>query len=114
LSTAPTDNDNWLQRTILIYPSTESIEEFKIERSSYGAESAACPRDHQPSLIPVRTTSTAASTIPVNDKLNAYDTFLKAGCPTCAEKQFRATITEHHRRSGEEGQDLLLLVARVE
>src|SRR5437660_8621231 len=32
------NNDTGSQRTILIYPSTESIQEFKIERSSYGAE----------------------------------------------------------------------------
>jgi hypothetical protein len=30
------NNDTGSQRTILIYPSTESIQEFKIERSSYG------------------------------------------------------------------------------
>ncbi len=32
------NNDTGSQRTILIYPSTESIQEFKIERNSYGAE----------------------------------------------------------------------------
>src|SRR5216683_2014189 len=32
------NNDTGSQRTILIYPSTESIEEFKIERNAYGAE----------------------------------------------------------------------------
>src|SRR5438128_9710869 len=32
------NNDTGSQRTILVYPSTESIQEFKIERSSYGPE----------------------------------------------------------------------------
>jgi len=32
------NNDTGSQRTILIYPSVDSIEEFKIERNSYGPE----------------------------------------------------------------------------
>src|SRR6266478_4166 len=91
------NNDTGSQRTILIYPSTESIEEFKIERNAYSAEFG----------------SMAGATVTLvtkggknqfhgevyysgrNDKLNAYDTILKAGCPTplsaatCPKNKFR-------------------------
>src|SRR5260370_5852470 len=85
------NNDTGSQRTILIYPSTESIEEFKIERSSYGPEFGGMAG----STINLVTKSGkndfhgSAYYSGRNDKLNAYDTILKAGCPTCAKNKFR-------------------------
>jgi hypothetical protein len=91
------NNDTGSQRTILIYPSTESIEEFKIERNSYGAEFGLMAG----ATISLVTKSGSndfhgsAYYSGRNDKLNAYDTELKAGCPTplspvtCPKNKFR-------------------------
>jgi len=85
------NNDTGSQRTILIYPSTESIQEFKIERNSYGAEFGLMA-GATISLI-TKSGSNAfhgsAYYSGRNDKLNTYDTELKAGCPTCAKNKFR-------------------------
>jgi hypothetical protein len=91
------NNDTGSQRTILIYPSTESIQEFKIERSGYGAEFGLMAG----ATISLVTKSGSndfhgsAYYSGRNDKLNAYDTELKAGCPTplssvtCPKNKFR-------------------------
>jgi len=91
------NNDTGSQRTILIYPSTESIQEFKIERNSYGAEFGLMA-GATISLVTKSGTNDfhgSAFYSGRNDKLNAYDTELKAGCPTplssvtCPKNKFR-------------------------
>jgi len=91
------NNDTGSQRTILVYPSTESIQEFKIERSSYGAEFGGMSG----ATIDLVTKSGSndfhgsAYYSGRNDKLNAYDPILKDGCPTplspvtCPKNKFR-------------------------
>ena len=85
------NNDTGSQRTILIYPSTESIEEFKIERSSYGAEFGGMS-GATINLVTKSGKNDFHGSVYYsgrNDKLNSYDTILKAGCPTCAKNKFR-------------------------
>jgi len=92
------NNDTGSQRTILIYPSTESIEEFKIERNSYGAEFGLMA-GATISLVTKSGTNDfhgSAFYSGRNDKLNAYDTELKAGCnyvngviQNCPKNKFR-------------------------
>ena len=91
------NNDTGSQRTILIYPSTESIQEFKIERNSYGAEFGLMA-GATISLVTKSGTNDFHGSVYYsgrNDKLNAYDTELKAGCPTplssltCPKNKFR-------------------------
>lgn len=91
------NNDTGSQRTILVYPSTESIEEFKVERSTYGAEFGGMS-GATVSLVTRSGTNDFHGGVYYsgrNDKLNAYDTILKAGCPTplssttCPKNKFR-------------------------
>jgi hypothetical protein len=85
------NNDTGSQRTILIYPSTESIQEFKIERNSYGAEFGLMA-GATISLVTKSGSNDFHGSVYYsgrNDKLNAYDTELKAGCPTCPKNKFR-------------------------
>ena len=73
------NNDTGSQRTILIYPSTESIEEFKIERSSYGAEFGGMS-GATINLVTKSGSNDFHGSVYYsgrNDKLNAYDTILK-------------------------------------
>jgi hypothetical protein len=78
------NNDTGSQRTILIYPSTESIEELKIERNGYGAEFGLMSG----ATINLVTKSGhndfhgSVFYSGRNDKLDAYDPLLKDGCPT--------------------------------
>jgi hypothetical protein len=85
------NNDTGSQRTILIYPSTESIEEFKIERNAYGAEFGLAAGATINLVTKSGKNDFHGSVFYSgrNDKLNAYDTELKAGCPTCAKNKFR-------------------------
>ena len=85
------NNDTGSQRTILVYPSTESIQEFKIERNSYGAEFGLMA-GATISLVTKSGSNAFHGSVYYsgrNDKLNSYDTELKAGCPTCAKNKFR-------------------------
>jgi len=74
------NNDTGSQRTILIYPSVDSIEEFKIERNSYGPEFGLAAGG-QVSII-TKSGSNAfhggAFYLGRNDALDAFDTELKA------------------------------------
>jgi len=85
------NNDTGSQRTILIYPSTESIQEFKIERNSYGAEFGLMAGATISLVTKSGSNSLHGSAYYSgrNDKLNAFDTELKAGCPTCPKNKFR-------------------------
>ena len=85
------NNDTGSQRTILIYPSVDAIEEFKIERNSYGPQ-FGLSAGGQVSIVTKSGSNSfhgGAFYSGRNDKLNAYDTELKAGCPTCAKNKFR-------------------------
>jgi hypothetical protein len=91
------NNDTGSQRTILIYPSVDSIEEFKIERNSYGPE-FGLSAGGQISIITKSGSNDFHGGVFYsgrNDALNAYDTQLKAGCPTplssatCPKNKFR-------------------------
>jgi hypothetical protein len=85
------NNDTGSQRTILIYPSTESIQEFKIERSSYGAEFGGMAGSTI-NLVTKSGSNDFHGSVYYsgrNDKLNTFDPILKAGCPTCAKNKFR-------------------------
>ncbi len=86
------NNDTGSQRTILVYPSTEAIEEFKIERNSYGAEFGLMAGGTV-NLVTKGGTNDFHGSVYYsgrNDKLDAFDTELKAGCPTCAKNKLRA------------------------
>src|SRR5437773_5205146 len=78
------NNDTGSQRTILVYPSTESIQEFKIERSSYGAEFGGMAGSTINLVTKSGSNDFHGSVFYSgrNDKLNAYDPILKDGCPT--------------------------------
>src|SRR6266478_4282886 len=85
------NNDTGSQRTILIYPSVDTIEEFKIERNSFGPE-FGLSAGGQVSIITKSGTNAfhgGAFYSGRNDALDAFDTELKAGCPTCAKNKFR-------------------------
>jgi hypothetical protein len=91
------NNDTGSQRTILVYPSTESIQEFKIERSSYGAEFGGMS-GATINLVTKSGSNDFHGSVYYsgrNDKLNAYDPILKDGCPTplspatCPKNKFR-------------------------
>lgn len=85
------NNDTGSQRTILIYPSTESIEEFKIERNGYGAEFGQMSGATVNLVTKSGTNDFHGSVFYSgrNDKLDAYDTLLKAGCPGCPKNELR-------------------------
>src|SRR5258708_4081653 len=85
------NNDTGSQRTILVYPSTESIEEFKIERNAYGAEFGLMSGATVNLVTKSGKNDFHGSVFYSgrNDKLDAFDTLLKAGCPTCPKNQLR-------------------------
>jgi len=76
------NNDVGSQRTILVYPSIDAIEELKIERNSYGPEFGGSAGG----VISMITKSGgndfhgSVYYFGRNDKLNAFDTFVKSGC----------------------------------
>ena len=78
------NNDTGSQRTILIYPSTESIEEFKIERNGYGAEFGQMSGATVNLVTKSGTNDFHGSVFYSgrNDKLDSYNPLLKDGCPT--------------------------------
>jgi carboxypeptidase family protein/TonB-dependent receptor-like protein len=85
------NNDTGSQRTILVYPSTESIQEFKIERSSYGAEFGGMAGSTI-NLVTKSGSNDFHGSVYYsgrNDKLNTFDPILKSGCPTCPKNKFR-------------------------
>ncbi len=86
------NNDTGSQRTILVYPSVDAIEEFKIERNSYGPE-FGLSAGGQISIITKRGGNDFHGGVFYsgrNDALNAFDTQLKAGgCTDCQKNKFR-------------------------
>jgi Carboxypeptidase regulatory-like domain len=96
------NNDTGSQRTILIYPSTESIQEFKIERNSYGAEFGLMSGATINLVTKSGTNQFHGSVFYSgrNDKLDAYDPLLKDGCPTPLSS---ATCTKNKLRENDFG-----------
>jgi hypothetical protein len=89
------NNDTGSQRTILVYPSVDSIEEFKIERNSYGPE-FGLSAGGQVSIITKSGSNQfhgGAFYSGRNDALDAYDTEVKVGClgadTTCHKNKLR-------------------------
>jgi hypothetical protein len=89
------NNDTGSQRTILVYPSVDSIEEFKIERNSYGPE-FGLSAGGQVSIITKSGSNQfhgGAFYSGRNDALDSYDTEVKVGClsanTTCRKNKLR-------------------------
>jgi len=95
------NNDTGSQRTILIYPSVDTIEEFKIERNSFGPE-FGLSAGGQVSIITKSGTNGfhgGAFYSGRNDALDAYDTEVKAGCPPgqfCNKNKLRENNFGYH------------------
>jgi carboxypeptidase family protein len=82
--------DHGSGRTILVYPSVDSIEEFKVQRNSYGAEMSAAG-GAQISLVTKSGTNAfhgSAYWFVRNDALNANNFFLNAGGAPKAELEY--------------------------
>lgn len=76
------NNDVGSNRTILVFPSVDAIDEFKIERNSYSAQFGQSAGS-QISIITKRGNNDFHGDVYYfgrNDKLNAFNTFAKAGC----------------------------------
>jgi len=89
------NNDTGSQRTILIYPSVDTIEEFKIETNSFGPE-FGLSAGGQVTIITKSGTNAfhgGAFYSGRNDALDAYDTEVKVGClsagTTCRKNKLR-------------------------
>lgn len=76
------NNDVGSNRTILVFPSIDAIEEVKIERNSYGPEFGQSAGG-QISMVTKSGGNAFHGSVYYfgrNDKLNTFDTFVKAGC----------------------------------
>jgi len=95
------NNDTGSQRTILIYPSVDTIEEFKIERNSFGPE-FGLSAGGQVSIITKSGSNQfhgGAFYSGRNDALDAYDTEVKANCPVgsfCNKNKLRENNFGYH------------------
>ena len=76
------NNDVGSNRTILVFPSIDAIDEFKIERNSYGAQFGQSAGG-QISIVTKRGNNDFHGAVYYfgrNDALNTFNTFVKAGC----------------------------------
>jgi hypothetical protein len=76
------NNDVGSNRTILVFPSVDSIDEFKIERNSYSAQFGQSAGS-QISIITKRGSNEFHGNVYYfgrNDALNTFNTFVKSGC----------------------------------
>jgi hypothetical protein len=76
------NNDVGSNRTILVFPSVDSIDEFKIERNSYSAQFGQSA-GAQISIITKRGNNDFHGDVYYfgrNDVLNTFNTFVKSGC----------------------------------
>jgi len=76
------NNDVGSNRTILVFPSVDSIDEFKIERNSYSAQFGQSA-GAQISIITKRGNNEFHGDVYYfgrNDVLNTFNTFVKSGC----------------------------------
>jgi hypothetical protein len=95
------NNDTGSQRTILVYPSVDSIEEFKIERNSYGPE-FGLSAGGQVSIVTKSGTNQFHGGVFYsgrNDALDSFDTEVKANnCPgvNCRKNKLRENNYGYH------------------
>ncbi len=87
------NNDVGSNRTILVFPSVDSIDEFKIERNSYSAQFGQSAGS-QISIITKSGSNDFHGDVYYfgrNDKLNAFNTFAKNNCPAtgCEKNKLR-------------------------
>src|SRR6267378_109378 len=87
------NNDVGSNRTILVFPSVDAIDEFKIERNSYSSQFGQSA-GAQISIITKRGTNEFHGDVYYfgrNDKLNAFNTFAKNNCPAtgCEKNKLR-------------------------
>jgi hypothetical protein len=88
------NNDVGSNRTILIFPSVDAIDEFKIERNSYSAQFGQSAGG-QISIVTKHGTNDFHGDVYYfgrNDALNTFNTFAKAGCftgGTCEKNKLR-------------------------
>jgi len=89
------NNDVGSNRTILVFPSIDAIDEFKIERNSYGAQFGQSAGG-QISIVTKRGENDFHGDVYYfgrNDALNTFNTFVKAGCISggtpCVKNQLR-------------------------
>jgi len=85
------NNDVGSNRTILVFPSLDAIDEFKIERNSYSAQFGQSAGG-QISIVTKSGSNAFHGDVYYfgrNDKLNAFNTFAKDNCPAtgCVKKQ---------------------------
>ena len=76
------NNDVGSNRTIMVFPSVDAIDEFKIERNSYGAQFGGAA-GAQISIITKKGGNAFhgdAYYFGRNDALNTFNTFVKSGC----------------------------------
>ena len=76
------NNDVGSNRTILVFPSIDAIDEFKIERNSYGAQFGGAS-GAQISIITKKGGNNFHGDVYYfgrNDALNTFNTFVKSGC----------------------------------
>ena len=76
------NNDVGSNRTILVFPSVDAIDEFKIERNSYGAQFGGASGG-QISIITKKGGNSFHGDVYYfgrNDALNTFNTFVKSGC----------------------------------
>ena len=109
------NNDVGSNRTILVYPSVDAIEEFKILRNSYGAEFGQSG-GAQINIVTRGGTNTFHGSgfyFGRNDALDAKNYFLKAGGPAEAGAVAQRLRLDA-RRPDPQGQDALLRLAGVE
>src|SRR6266481_3907652 len=88
------NNDIGSQRTILTYPSIDGIEEFKIQRNSYGPEYGGAS-GAQINVVTKGGSNQYHGDVYYfgrNDKLNAKDFFLLSGCSTPSDPNCRKNM----------------------
>ena len=89
------NNDVGSNRTILVFPSVDAIDEFKIERNSYSAQFGGAA-GAQISILTKRGNNEFHGDVYYfgrNDALNTFNTFVKSGClasgTTCVKNKLR-------------------------
>lgn len=87
------NNDVGSNRTILVFPSIDAIDEFKIERNSYSAQFGQSAGG-QISIVTKTGTNDFHGDVYYfgrNDKLNSFNTFSKDNCPAtgCVKNKLR-------------------------
>jgi hypothetical protein len=87
------NNDVGSNRTILVFPSIDAIDEFKIERNSYSAQFGQSAGG-QISIVTKSGTNDFHGDVYYfgrNDKLNSFNTFSKDNCPAtgCVKNKLR-------------------------